>query len=259
MRTSIVVLSAAILLAGHVGRADVWDVGSDNDNTAVSTDNELLHGANQVHDLGALAGPVADNDFYIVTVQQRASYEVLVDATTGGLNFGASTVRRLDSDAATQLQTSENAGLAVFSRSLRWMHTASLTFNFIQVGPAGCGTTCTSNEAYRIRMYETTIGVARYNNTGTQTTVLMMQNTGGEAANATVYYWNASGVLVNQASFTINAKALAVISTSASTGATSGSITIANTAPYGTLNVKAVALEPATGFSFDSPGVYRPH
>ena len=32
-----------------------------------------------------------------------------------------------------------------------------------------------------------------------------------------------------------------------------GHITIAHDAPYGGLNVKAVALEPSTGFSFDTP------
>jgi hypothetical protein len=37
----------------------------------------------------------------------------------------------------------------------------------------------------------------------------------------------------------------------------SGSITIAHDGPYGSLNIKAVALEPSTGFSFDTPGVYR--
>jgi hypothetical protein len=36
-----------------------------------------------------------------------------------------------------------------------------------------------------------------------------------------------------------------------------GSITIAHDGAYGSLNVKAVALEPSTGFSFDTAGVYR--
>jgi hypothetical protein len=36
-----------------------------------------------------------------------------------------------------------------------------------------------------------------------------------------------------------------------------GSITIAHDGPYGGLNVKSVALEPSTGFSFDTQGVYK--
>ena len=36
-----------------------------------------------------------------------------------------------------------------------------------------------------------------------------------------------------------------------------GSLTVSHDAPYGMLTGKAVALEPATGFSFDSPLVPR--
>jgi hypothetical protein len=37
-----------------------------------------------------------------------------------------------------------------------------------------------------------------------------------------------------------------------------GSVTVSHDGPYGVLQGKAVAVEPATGFSFDSPLVYRP-
>jgi hypothetical protein len=39
----------------------------------------------------------------------------------------------------------------------------------------------------------------------------------------------------------------------------SGTITLASDGRYGDLAGKTVALEPATGFSFDSPMVPRPH
>jgi hypothetical protein len=38
----------------------------------------------------------------------------------------------------------------------------------------------------------------------------------------------------------------------------SGSITVAHDAPYGVLTGKAVALEPSSGFSFDTPMQTRP-
>jgi hypothetical protein len=38
----------------------------------------------------------------------------------------------------------------------------------------------------------------------------------------------------------------------------SGSITVAHDGPYGGLAGKAVALEPGTGFSFDSPLIAKP-
>jgi hypothetical protein len=39
----------------------------------------------------------------------------------------------------------------------------------------------------------------------------------------------------------------------------SGTITVAHDGRYGDLAGKGVALEPSTGFSFDSPMVPRPH
>jgi len=38
-----------------------------------------------------------------------------------------------------------------------------------------------------------------------------------------------------------------------------GSITVSHDGPYGGIAGKTVALEPATGFSFDSPLESRPH
>ena len=38
----------------------------------------------------------------------------------------------------------------------------------------------------------------------------------------------------------------------------SGSVTVAHDGPYGTLSGKAVAVEPATGFTFDTAMVPRP-
>jgi hypothetical protein len=51
-----------------------------------------------------------------------------------------------------------------------------------------------------------------------------------------------------------------VLNTSAPDGVPSGSgsLTVAHDAPYGALAGKAVALEPATGFAFDTPLEPRP-
>ena len=67
--------------------ADVWDVNTDHDNNQGS-DNELIHGSMQVHDLGVLAGNVADEDWYRVGQKQQSSYEVVVDATSGDIGAG---------------------------------------------------------------------------------------------------------------------------------------------------------------------------
>ena len=49
------------------------------------------------------------------------------------------------------------------------------------------------------------------------------------------------------------------VATQATTGAVAGTITITHDGRYGDLQGKGVALEPSTGFSFDTPMMYRPH
>ena len=59
----------------------------------------------------------------------------------------------------------------------------------------------------------------------------------------------------------VGPKALLVVNTSVVPGAAgqSGAMTVTHTAGYGGLAGKTVALEPATGFSFDTPMVPLPH
>ena len=65
---------------------------------------------------------------------------------------------------------------------------------------------------------------------------------------------------VHQEPLALPARASVTVSISAITALNgqSGSITIAHDGPHGALAGKAVALEPATGFAFDSPLVTRP-
>ena len=56
----------AFALAGSPAYADVWDTSTDNDDSAPSTDTELVHGSDQIHDLGFRPGPVPDQDWYKV-------------------------------------------------------------------------------------------------------------------------------------------------------------------------------------------------
>lgn len=65
--------------------------------------------------------------------------------------------------------------------------------------------------------------------------------------------------LLGTADFTLAAKATFVLNTATVTGVCgqAGTITIAHDTGYGGLVGKTVALEPSTGFSFDSPMVPR--
>ena len=69
MRTAAWTVAVALLLAGD-GGADVWDDQTVNDDTPASV-NELVLGSDQVHDLAAVAGPAADEDWYRRTEKAR--------------------------------------------------------------------------------------------------------------------------------------------------------------------------------------------
>ena len=56
----------------------------------------------------------------------------------------------------------------------------------------------------------------------------------------------------------LDSRQLLVLNTSVPYPGT-GALTVTHDGPYGSLVGKAVALEPATGFSFDTPMSHRPH
>src|SRR5687768_10450890 len=75
-------LSLGLALASApVAMADVWDIQTENDNT-VDTENELVHGSDQLHDLGQIGG-AADQDWYRLSQKPFSSYEIVVDSTSG--------------------------------------------------------------------------------------------------------------------------------------------------------------------------------
>jgi hypothetical protein len=252
MRTPIIILLAALLSLASA-RADVWD-GIDDQ---TSKPHDLTHDSDEAHDLGARPGPLADTDWSRVPQEAYSSYEVTIDGV--GSEVKSLELTRFDASGSTLLQTALPPNVVGgTSRVLEWANGSAPGFNMIRVTGASCDSTCTRNAAYRIRAADTTIAVPRFNNSGTQATVLLIQNTRPTARSAMVYFWTSSGTLVATSPATIAARGLLVLSTSTIAPGTSGSITIAHDAGYGGLAVKSVALEPATGMSFDTAGTYRP-
>jgi hypothetical protein len=249
-------------LAAGPALADVWDVQSDNDNSQ-TTDNELIHGSLQLHDLGALAGPTADQDWYLVGQAPKASYELIVDGISGDVGDKGLSVTRLSS-ALTVVQASVPITVGLdYARSLRWENTGATPVNneFIRIQSTLCGTDCGADDTYRVRLYETTFAIPRYNVSTTQTTVLLIQNPTGYQVTGRAHFWNSGGTLMHTTPpFTLEPKALfnLNLATVSQLTNTNGSITVSHNARYGDLAGKAVALEPATGFSFDTPMLWRP-
>lgn len=117
----------------------------------------------------------------------------------------------------------------------------------------GCRTDCGSDDVYGIRSYETTYTIPRFNNVGSQVTVILLQNPTDYPIAGTIYFWDGQGGLAAERPFTAPPKQVFVLNAAGVAPGAGGSATVVNDGRYGDLAGKAVALEPATGFSFDSP------
>lgn len=255
MRRLLTATMCALLCGALVQAIDVWDQSTEDDN-GTGTDNGAIHGTEQIHDLGAEGG-VADQDWYIFQNTARSSYEVLIDGTTGDMNLNGSDVARMSSSVVVEQNSVQLQG---YSAVLRWQNATSTTATqWIRVSGASCGTACSSNDQYRFRFYETTYSVPRFNNSATQVTVLNVASMVPFSCSATFHFYNNAGTHLGQTTNSFTARELFVLNTSSlgfAAGA-SGSIIITHTCGYGGLTGKAVALEPATGFTFDTQLVPR--
>jgi hypothetical protein len=244
------------LVSGRAAVADVWDIQTTNDG-GNTTENEVVHGSDQLHDLGG--PPLPDQDWFAMSQKPWSSYEAVADSTSGDIGPNLSLDRV--SAAGTVIQASQAVGVG-YTRSLRWANTGAAEVNteFIRVTSAGCTTQCGADDVYRIRFAETTYSVPRFNNFGSQITVLLLQNPTNYSINATVYFWDTTGNIIGTGTpFTLAAKSLVVFNTATAAPGVGGAVTIAHNGRYGDLSGKTVALEPATGFSFDSPMLPRVH
>jgi hypothetical protein len=218
-----------------------------DDDTVSLSSNELNHGSDLRGDLAVRP------DYYRIGQRPYASYEVVVDGTSGDIVPVA--LDRLAADNATVLQSA--AAIAVGdSVSLRWENSTATEIVNQQLRMDGsCGGGCGADDVYRIRAFETTYRVPRFNNAGSQVTVLLLQNPASYTVTGHVWFWNVAGAQLGSQPFTLNGKATLVLNTAtvAGAGGTGGTITISHDGRYGDLTGKTVALEPSTGFSFDSP------
>jgi plastocyanin len=231
--------------------------GNGMSGTVVVVDTiELGHGSDQSEDEAGGA------DRFRIGQKPYSSYEVVVDSLSGN---PALVLERTDAvGAALQSGAAVTPAINV-SQSLRWENvtSASVDNQLVRVSNSVCGTTCTSADTYRVRAYETTLAVPRFNQTGSQVTVLLLQNPTNYPIAGRAYFWSQAGALLNAGgtAFSLAAKNMLVLNVGTVPGlpGQSGTITISHDGRYGDLTGKAVALEPSTGFSFDTAAVVRAH
>jgi hypothetical protein len=237
---------------------------SDTEDTAVVqvSECELAHGSRVPGDLQGV-GVAADRDDCRLFQEPYASYEVVLDGTSGDIGAGQGPLlERLALDGTTVVQSAAASGSGP-SRTLRWVNTITrpVTDERIRVRSASCASDCGSDDVYRLRAYETTATIPRFNNSASQVTVLLVSNAAVFSCSAQFNFYNAAGTFLGSSSNTFSIRETHVLNTSglAFAAGQSGSVYVSHTCGYSGLAGKAVALEPATGFTFDTPmvPVYR--
>jgi len=253
-------IAIAIALLGTAGaRADVWDLGSDSDNDSGS-DNEIVHGLTQVHDLAARAGgTIEDVDWYAFRLPESRSFEIRMDGITGDTAGVGPSLDVIGANGTTVVQSASTVTPSGSARVLRIMSDVTGTGDatlFVRVSDPQCGLACTGDDEYRIHAFDTTMALARYNNRNGQVTVLILQNPSDRTITFRAGAYLDSGSLVGTIPGQIPAHGTSVINLDTFNNSglhdQSGSLVIRHDGPYLGLAGKGVALEPATGFTFDT-------
>jgi hypothetical protein len=224
---------------------------NDDKPLAADTRGELVHDSRETRDMDSISR------FWRISQKAHSSYEVIVDALTGDL--GPPELLRLSSDGTTVVQTGGSA-TGGSSRSMRFENAAGTDDDsqFIRVHSLGCVADCDVSDTFRIRSYDTTYRFPRFNNSASQITLLIIANPTDQAVTGTVWFNDASGALVGQSPVAIAARSTFVLNTATVVPTLGGTATFSNDASFGALTGKAVAVEPATGFTFDTAMTPRP-
>jgi hypothetical protein len=260
MRTQVLAVAIAVATTLPARAIDRWEAAADD---TADTYNVLRHGMlQQGHDLESTGG-IPDQDFMRVVSKPRHSYQ----ASVRGLRWGCGAAC-----PALYVQTASGTPIGLGSPGgddivlpdgsqlgtrVGWISGAGTT---VMVRVAGVPAMTAEASGYDIELLDTTLFVPRWNNTASQTTVLVLQNTMNYQMFGTVSFHDAAGVLLATADVSVPQHGVHVLQTAsiAALQGKSGSATIAQ-APYAALVGKAVALEPATGFTFDTAIVSLPY
>jgi Calx-beta domain len=228
--------------------------------TIVDDDALLLPGTELSHGTvleGDIVGGAAS---FRLAQAPRTSYELVLDAASGSAVPGMRALL-LGADNSTVTQSSQPVGTGA-AVSLRWQNLSITEIaNQTLLVRSGCLPACAASEHYRVRAYDTTYRGGQFDNTGGQSTVLVIQNLTNAIVRTNAWFWRPDGtlllgiipVLPRRGSLAFNLPDLVGLQ------GQRGSITLTHNAAYGALAAKAVTLDPATGFAFDSVFEPRPH
>ena len=253
---SLVLVGLVMPAARPAAAVDRWEAVSaiapvgDDDSTTI---NEPRHGAVQVgHDFDS----ASDQDWIRFMGRGRRSYEARV--SSGSVPWmsvacppGACASFDLVDSGGVVFIPGAPDGLPSTAQSVRWM-TGDVDATYYLRAASSAGLT---GLTYDLVLYDTTLFLPRFNNVGTQTTVVLLQNTRTTTVTGSIHFFDGVGGHLHTQGFTLQGNATFVFPTVGIPALqnVAGSATVAHTAGYGGLAGKGVALEPATGFTFDTP------
>jgi hypothetical protein len=237
-----------------------------------TTQNILRHGVPQIgHDVDG----GGDEDWMVVRTKNGHSYEARVSSAglhweNGCFHLDCPRFDRVNANGAVLtpgVVSSDDTGglLADFGDgpsviatglSARWISTtdAKEFVRMLALRPLPWGALL-NGLTYDVEFYDTTYFLPRWNNSATQFTVVIIQNTTNATVTGNMLFYGATGTQLHSEPFSIPEHGVRVFSSSSVTALAgqAGSANIVHTGGYGALAGKAVALEPGSGFSFDTP------
>lgn len=253
---SVGAVAAALITPAASMAADRWENNDNGPWQSGITDNEMTPGSIQEHDMEG----AADEDWIILSQRPFSSYEVRVDGMSDGLTLttgagDALAVDLVESDG-TVVATGYSMNPAAVDRRVTFANNAATANDNQQmrISSAFCNPCTAAASGYTIRLFDTTYNIPRFNNSASQITVLILQNSLSSSVSATAHFFNGSGTLLASQALTIAAHGTSVVNTSTIGGLAgqSGAIIVTSSGGYAGLSGKAVALEPGTGFTFDT-------
>jgi hypothetical protein len=249
------------------GATDRWETTFENlTDDSSATPNVLRHALPQIgHDLEG--NP--DQDWMQIRVKIAHSYEARVSAATSYWDpaCGIPECPRFDrvspagdvltagvvsSDDTGGFDFGPGNGIVATGLTVRWISQNDgkefLRARGDLAGPMPADLT------YDVEFFDTTYFIPRFNNGGSQVTTLIVQSTTNATVAGNVLFFSGGGVQLHSEPFTVPPDGVYVFNTAGvpALQGQSGSARIVHTGGYGSLVGKAVALEPSTGFTFDT-------
>src|SRR5262249_48752748 len=116
------------------------------------------------------------------------------------------------------------------SRSLRFENATGspVSEQYVRVQSNGCTADCGPEDVYRIRSYDTTYRVPRFNNSASQVTVLLLDNPGDDTVAGNIWFWDPAGAPAGNPPFSIPPHGSLVYNTLQAAAGQGGSITISH-------------------------------